>query len=1369
MARTGGAVRKILLSGILLLACSAFGQNVRFTAPFPSVSSSASPFLVANLPPNSPQIAWCHSPANTVPCTNYSQTFQGNGTACPNGAQDTPDPNALTSACQSTGDAQGNLGVWTPAGTYDYTVCIAGTLSCFGPYTVTLGGSGGGGGGGIGTAPQQAIFSATNVVTGQNKPLYDVRDFGFVCNGTADNSAAATALVSAIGGNRATVQFPLQHCGINSFLWPANITLSLASGGTLKPLTDTSTAPGSGTFDAAGSGGCQSNGTTPICAITVTPSAASETYVLVCMYGFSSTGGTPYPPLPTSSTLSDIVLFLTNTPTNQTANTASWLVPNVAVGARTFTWTFPHNLVGACSAIAISGLGPSPWLDGAGSYGSGTATPMSSLAATFQSGSFLISYGGNDSNAETCTAGAGFIQPSGVVGNSTTSASALCTQYQTSSSAGTTTALQNISVSATNGWYYQVIGLRPGSAREEIYGCVDIPPNQLAFENATGNAGLIDFTGNLCDFEVHPGWWGAVAGTAANQTTNTAALQAAIHAAYGTKRLNGSGLNIYNKTLVLDGEYQINGELQMYSVHGTQAGRAKLRCDSGGIEQNTANLRIFDGQSVAYFQLLGGCLWQGNASSTNALIDWDYNGVTTAGDLAPQFIDHVGDTFSGSNLVDSGVLIAKSGGNAQGSNIYCWNCEGIGFTGAVWQIGGDNIGRNLGRFGATNAIDVGWFGGDMEGNPLYGISSVAGGSIFLEHVTMENGFSANLGPDNQTGFDMSCFQQIGIEPCIMNDVRSESRRLITAQVARVTNSYTIDQSAFPTPGGSDPVGAIMKGSVVSGDGQYYKITTDSGVFPGAGAPGATLTASGGSSTTLSDTNASITGTVTNGIFVLGETVTQASTGSSASVITIPQSVSFVTGSVASGTFTAFEGVTQSSTGATANLDGAPVSTNNMFFINVTGSPDASHTWTGNSSGATYTPTASPVFDAASPILLITSPSGSPDGTHTWTGATSSATYLPVGAPVAQAVWTTNAFIGLAVSVMSGTDTGCYGIITANSATAVTFSGGWLNKYQGLTCGTPDTTSKFFVECYMNGGSTVTCGSMVMAALNEKAIDGANGNAGITGTLDTVSIPGDQINVQPQAILRNVITTRPDWLPDAGGGWWQPQLDHDWDVHLIETVSLVNNTYYQSWQYPNAASGTLLKLPFQRNLGTVPLVWSAGYGGGLANVANDCGIGGRSDPFATNNASRNILEILNNCPIGPPSPVGTNQNGGNLYLQGGLPTGSGTPGNLIIKMAPGGGSSGSTVQTGANTFTFGPSSFSGPNVPIVASLTTTSATSDNVTLTGMTSSGHCQFSPTNASGATNYSTTYVSAKTTNQITITHAATSGMGFDIACTPN
>jgi hypothetical protein len=139
-------MKKLLLSFVVLLAAiPAVAQNVRYDAPFPSVSSTtATPYLVANTAPNSPILAVCNSPANAVPCTNYATTYNSAGAACSNGAQDTPQPQP--SSCQPTGDAQGNIGFWAPAGKYDYTVCISGTVSCFGPYTVTLGLTSTGGG-----------------------------------------------------------------------------------------------------------------------------------------------------------------------------------------------------------------------------------------------------------------------------------------------------------------------------------------------------------------------------------------------------------------------------------------------------------------------------------------------------------------------------------------------------------------------------------------------------------------------------------------------------------------------------------------------------------------------------------------------------------------------------------------------------------------------------------------------------------------------------------------------------------------------------------------------------------------------------------------------------------------------------------------------------------------------------------------------------------------------------------------------------------------------------------------------------------------------------------------------------------------------
>ena len=69
----------------------------------------------------------------------------------------------------------------------------------------------------------------------------------------------------------------------------------------------------------------------------------------------------------------------------------------------------------------------------------------------------------------------------------------------------------------------------------------------------------------------------------------------------------------------------------------------------------------------------------------------------------------------------------------------------------------------------------------------------------------------------------------------------------------------------------------------------------------------------------------------------------------------------------------------------------------------------------------------------------------------------------------------------------------------------------------------------------------------------------------------------------------------------------------------------------------------------------------------------------------------------------------------------------------------------------------------------ATLTTTAAASDAVALQGMSSTGHCSLTATNSTAAANHATTYVSAKTTNQITVAHASTAGMTYDVLCTPN
>jgi hypothetical protein len=82
---------------------------------------------------------------------------------------------------------------------------------------------------------------------------------------------------------------------------------------------------------------------------------------------------------------------------------------------------------------------------------------------------------------------------------------------------------------------------------------------------------------------------------------------------------------------------------------------------------------------------------------------------------------------------------------------------------------------------------------------------------------------------------------------------------------------------------------------------------------------------------------------------------------------------------------------------------------------------------------------------------------------------------------------------------------------------------------------------------------------------------------------------------------------------------------------------------------------------------------------------------------------------------------------------------------------------------------GMGSTTGANIPILASLTTTAASSTNISMAGVTTSSHCSLTATNLSAAMNISMTFVSFKGTDQITVTHNSVAGMTYDILCTPN
>ncbi|HXB11451.1 MAG TPA: hypothetical protein VNZ45_05660, partial [Bacteroidia bacterium] len=790
--------------------------------------------------------------------------------------------------------------------------------------------TGGGGGGNInpGSNPSQfAVWSVgSSLWNPQNKAIYDVRDWA-TCDGVADATTTGPnggvkALLNAIGTQEATIQWvgsttPSSHCRLENTLFPANVSHDFSGGGALEMISST-TPVGNAVFVNGTSAECEFPPTHTSCSTanaahgstTLSITAGNTIVVAVSPYpGFT------YKILSVTDNCGDIFYHLQQSLVGQPRNTGAWVASNAIGGTCTITANASATAALTHTQVLVdqfSGMGPVVSLDGKGSSNNADATTMDSLAATTTAGSLLIGYGGQPFTPETCTAGTGFTQPAGLAGQSTNGL--ICAEYKLSSPGGSQNATQVITSSPTGSWVYNILPLKVGNATAIILGGINDPDLHQIFFNANGTAtqGAVDFTNSNVLPVVYPEWWGA--NTTASPTINTPALQAAVWASFGNgptpARTNGSGFNVYNRPLYLQGNYQINSELQFYSVTSF-----KVICANrltAGITQTAANLRIIDGQSVSYGAFYD-CSWTGG-TSTSPLIDLDYDNIETKGDIKPQFIDFYNNTFIGNSATAVGVQIAKSGGAAQGSNIYCYDCEANGFTTAAWQIGLPN---NL----AQNALAIGWYGGDIQNCPQYGIANYGGGFITIFGTTFEDNFST------QTGFDILSSQSQG--PLIMEGVRSESRKFVAASNLDIRDSGNTNQATTITPGASDPVGTIKTGNYVTGDGAYYQVTTDAGGYVGAGNPAAPIIASSGTATSVTDTNQIVSGSVTIKTFTAAEGITQAVTGSTANLVVTPVSTGTITGSVTSGTIGSGHTMTQSTTGVTCTSTNAPTGSQSL--------------------------------------------------------------------------------------------------------------------------------------------------------------------------------------------------------------------------------------------------------------------------------------------------------------------------------------------------------------------------------------------------------------------------------------------------------
>jgi len=1150
----------------------------------------------------------------------------------------------------------------------------------------------GGAGGNIAVGTNQSQFPHWDTGTAtwqpQNKVLYDTRDW-MTCDGNGstgtDASAGMNALLSTIGTTEATIHVAgsttsTATCRIGNTFFGQNISLDFSGGGAIQLISST-TPIGGGTYVSGTSVECGTGTTCSLPALTVT--TGNTIVVAEAPYpGFS-----PNKTTKVTDNCGNFYIHVFQSLFNQTRNQGAWVASSAAGGTCTITATANASLTTHMMLVAqIAGMGPVTSLDASASNNN-TGLTMSSGSATTLAGAFLFAFGGQPFTfPETCTAGAGYTQPAGIAGQSSPNGS-ICAEYNNSSAGGSTSATQTISSNPSPGfWVYSLISLKPGNATATIWGGIINPDQHQIFYNAdsaTGH-GVVDFTGSSITQDVYPEWWGASGNATA--VVNTPALQASIWAAYGggltQARTNASGLSIYNRPLRIGALYSINDELKMYDTLGFKMNGVNRL--SSGFVQTASNKRIIDGQSNAY-GVFDNLTFNSAASSTLCQVDLDWNGIATPGDLRPQFIDFNHVNFIGNTQAACGPIIAKSGGGAQGSNIYFRDGAWQGFNTACAQIGTSTA-------FATNALAIG-FSGDMQGCPAAGILSFGGGYISfgdgVEESSMENGFST------QTGFDMVCVGTQG--PCSMDYMRSESRRLISGNDIVLHKSRTINQAQFLPPGQTFPVNSLMTGSVVGGDGAFYKVTSNASAAGGIGTPSAPLRASSGTGTTLVDTNQTIAGSVTIGLFnaAVGEVITQAVTAATGTVLSNPSSNATISGTLTSGSFAFGHTGQQAVTGVTCTIGSANTS---VLFncTNFSGTADATHVWTDLTTAGTFAPSGAPVFAATN--LLTTATVGAPDNTHDWVGATSGAHFTPTAVPVNQANFTVNAFVGFFVSVMAGKNTGCYGVVTANTATDITFAAGWTTRYAKLGCPLPDTTSSFIVEPGWNHG-TVTTGGMTLQYLDENAIDCQNplgtSNCNANGRMEDVIISGGKVRITPDFTIDHLTVARQDWLDSAPGDPQQCcEMINNWDgVKVFATVQPgivpYQGTFYQSWTVPSI-TGVPYNGAMQQRLGTKALVWDIGNVGSQnlpANTsANSVWIGGRTDGGAGTTATRNILEFGGMLGRGAPLPSvansfnTTDQAGSDTDIIGGPSTGTGAGGAINFWTSNPGASS-ATVNSG----------------------------------------------------------------------------------------
>jgi hypothetical protein len=235
--------------GLLLLSTFVHGQNIRWDLGEPGSAGAATtqgaglPYLVAI-----PGVAlnWCNYPANTVPCTNFANTYPSlsSNSPCATNAQVVLQG---SSTCQATGDAFGNLGAYVAPN------ASCGGLTCY-AYTLTANGAS--------TGPFLWVWGGTNMVntavTYSSTPVFPVTAQIQLFTITLTGSAVATMTVASNVAAPAIIFFQITQdsSGGHPFTWPLSNTIGGCVIGSAANQVTTEEFVWNGVNATAVSGGC---------------------------------------------------------------------------------------------------------------------------------------------------------------------------------------------------------------------------------------------------------------------------------------------------------------------------------------------------------------------------------------------------------------------------------------------------------------------------------------------------------------------------------------------------------------------------------------------------------------------------------------------------------------------------------------------------------------------------------------------------------------------------------------------------------------------------------------------------------------------------------------------------------------------------------------------------------------------------------------------------------------------------------------------------------------------------------------------------------------------------------------------------------